>query len=64
MHFVAHECYWRVGAFDWRIMHRTYLRCDLTKDELSFVALIGADAPILALAHERNDGQWSTMPRL
>lgn len=59
MHFVARECHWRVRAFDWRIIHRTYHRCDLTKDEFGFVALIGADAPILAFAQERGDGQWA-----
>jgi hypothetical protein len=59
MHFVARECFWRVESFDWRIVHRTYHRCVLSKDDSSFVALIGADAPILALARERSDGRWA-----
>ncbi|MBN8606361.1 MAG: hypothetical protein J0L81_05530 [Caulobacterales bacterium] len=59
MNFMARECHWRVGAFDWRIVHRTYHKCILTKDEFSFVALVGADAPILALAQERSDGLWA-----
>lgn len=57
--FVARECYWRVESFDWRAIHRTYHTCTLNKDGAPFVALIGADAPIMALAHARDDGFWS-----
>ncbi|HVK81248.1 MAG TPA: hypothetical protein VM915_11620 [Verrucomicrobiae bacterium] len=59
MHFVARECFWRVESFDWRIVHRTYHKCFLSKDNFRFIALIGADAPFLALAQERDDGRWA-----
>lgn len=59
MHFIARECFWQVGDFDWRSVHRTYHKCALSKDGAEFTALIGADAPIIALAHERDSGGWT-----
>ena len=59
MHFIARECYWTIESFDWRIVHRTYHQCVVAKGERRFVALVGADAPVLALSEIREDQAWS-----
>jgi len=56
---IARECYWKIESFDWRGVHRTYHRCIVTREEGRFAALIGADAPILALTTIREDQGWS-----
>lgn len=59
MHVIARECYWTIESFDWRVIHRTYHSCLALQEGERFLALIGADAPILALSEICEDQAWS-----
>jgi hypothetical protein len=56
---MARECHWRIEGFDWRIVHRTYHSCSVESGDRHFMLLIGADAPMMAMANATPSGGWS-----